>query len=462
MILFSAINLWCTKNLVDTQYLLGKILSNDTKKQELVYCPDPYASDVEIVFLNTCGFIKSGRDEMFEVAEKLLDAKKRVCIVGCGLQYFEKLVEDVVEDNENDKNDKNDENMHRKMLLKNSNIQVLSRNDFDRVSVEELITWYNSKQFDNFSFPKVPRVYTNIAQWFEYVKIAEWCMNTCSFCVIPQIRWTQKSQSIEAILLEVKDLVAQWVKEIILISQDTIRYGIDRYRQAKLLDLLRTIDQLEWDFVYRLLYLYPDIMTIWRFDELKKLEKFVPYFDLPLQHINSDLLKKMWRFSDVNKIKEFLKYIRESFDESYIRTNFIVWFPWETQEHISELEQFIKEWWFDNIALFEYHDEPLAASSKLSNKIEDSLISERFEKLKIVVDSVKNRNAIIAENNNYDNKNNAIIWYIMDFENSSIVVRPWLHAPEIDAYDIINLDQIKENISWGEELQLWDLIRYTL
>ncbi len=439
--LFSAINLGCSKNLVDTQYLLGKVLSNNSNKNQLVYCPDPYDDEVSLVFLNTCGFIKSGRDEMLEVAHNLLNHNKKVCIVWCGLQYFENV----------DKDSSDDEHNNWNVLLQDPNIQLLSRNDFDKVSLEELLLWYSSKRFDDFSFPKVSRAYTNMSQGFEYVKIAEWCMNNCSFCIIPQIRWSQKSQSIEDVLWEVRDLISQWIKEIILISQDTTRYGVDRYGQAKLLDLLQEIDWLEGDFVYRLLYLYPDIMTFWWFDKFKKLKKFVPYFDLPLQHINSDLLQKMWRFSDTKKIKDFLKYIRENFDESYIRTNFIVWFPWETQVHVDELAQFIQEWWFDTIALFEYHDEKLARSSALSHKVSDSLISERFAYLKGVVDTVSTVQKVQTS-----------IWYIMWFKDDVIIVRPWLHAPEIDGYVDIPLAQIIENMSGWDELQLGDLVRYRL
>jgi len=372
MLIFSSINLGCSKNLVDTQFLLWKFFTSvDFEQEKLQYCADPFVDEVEIVFLNTCGFISSGRQEMFDTIMALLNADKRICIWWCAMQYFQKLLAQFTEKNPPGQwwldDYLFDEWTLWHKILKNDKVSVLSWEDCKKISASELIAWYSSKTFEDFIHMDTPRLYTNIHQWFEYLKIAEWCSNQCTFCIIPQIRGKQKSLSIDNILWEAKNMIWQWVKEIILIAQDTTRYGIDSHGKPALLELLQKLNKLEWDFVFRLLYLYPDVLTFKLIDELVLMEKFIPYFDIPLQHIHPKLLQSMWRFADVDKIKKFLGYIREKFDSVYVRTNFIVWFPGETDEMVEELNDFIAEDTFDNIAFFEYHDEPLAPSSKFGS-----------------------------------------------------------------------------------------------
>ena len=180
-------------------------------------------------------------------------------------------------------------------------------------------------------------------------------------------------------------MIANGIKEIILIAQDTTRYGTDLYGEPKLLELLKKLDTVKGDFTYRLLYLYPDIVTLNQVKELKTLKKFIPYFDVPLQHISSSVLKNMGRFYDEEYIIKFLDQIKKIFPVSYIRTNLIIGFPGETNKDFEKLMKFVDETKFDNIALFEYHDEPLATSSKLPNKVDDHNIRTRFTKLRQLV-----------------------------------------------------------------------------
>ena len=177
-------------------------------------------------------------------------------------------------------------------------------------------------------------------------------------------------------------MIANGIKEIILIAQDTTRYGNDIYGKPKLLDLLKKLDAVKGDFTYRLLYLYPDIVTLNQIKALKKLKKFIPYFDIPLQHISSPVLKKMGRFYDEEYITTFLDQIKKSFPTRFIRTNLIIGFPGETKKDFEKLMKFVDETNFDNIALFEYHDEPMAASSKLGNKVDDDEIRARFTQIR--------------------------------------------------------------------------------
>ena len=325
---FSFINLGCNKNLVDTQFLLWNIFSIawNNPNYEIDYINDPYYDEVEFVFLNTCGFISSGRDEMFEEIDKLLNAWKKIYLLGCALQYFESTLS-------NNTNDEAKIELNKwNKIIKNKNIHFLSWSDWNNISVEKILAWYDSKTFWESPIFNGVRAYTNIDYWYEYLKIAEWCNNHCTFCIIPKIRWKQKSLPIENVLTQAQNLVNNWVKEIILLAQDTNRYWLDLYGKSMLFELLENLEKIKWEFAYRILYLYPDILTLKHLEKLKKLKKFIPYFDIPLQHINPEILKRMWRFYDKNHILKLLDYIEKNFKEKFVRTNIIVWFPWETEK----------------------------------------------------------------------------------------------------------------------------------
>jgi len=447
---FSFINLGCNKNLVDTQFLLWNIFSIawNNPNYEIDYINDPYDNEVEFVFLNTCGFISSGREEMFEEINKLLSAWKKIYLLGCALQYFETNLSLWTTESQT-------EQKQRNKIVKNPNIHTLSRSDRNNISVEQIFNWYDSKKFWESPIFNWIRAYTNIDYWFEYLKIAEWCNNHCTFCIIPKIRWKQKSLPIEDVVKQAQELIDNWAKEIILLAQDTNRYWLDLYGKSMLFELLEELEKIDWDFMYRILYLYPDILTLKHLEKLKKLKKFIPYFDIPLQHINPEILKRMWRFYDKNHILKLLDFIDKNFKEKFVRTNIIIWFPWETEKEFDELHNFLKDYHFDNVALFEYHDEPLAESSKLDWKVDGKEIHRRFEVLKSTI----NKKEWTTTNKKWDE-----IWFVMWFEwsenNPIIIVRPWLHAPEIDEYDKITLKNIKWIFSDNENLDIWSKILY--
>ena len=432
---FSLINLWCTKNLIDSQYFLGRLfdMSIKTPEYQLNYFTDPFDTKTNTIFVNTCGFISSGRDEADTTVRKLLKAGKTVYLLWCAVQYYKKLTQE--------------EGI--------KNVHYLSRGDLNKVNLKNIIQWYDSKNYGDFEFATGPRVYTNLEQKFEYLKIAEWCDNKCTFCIIPAIRWKQQSLTIEKIITEAKNMIANGIKEMILIAQDTTRYGTDLYGKPQLLELLKKLDKVKWNFTYRLLYLYPDIVTLNQVKELKKLKKFLPYFDVPLQHISSPVLKKMGRFYDEWYIAKFLDQIKKIFPVRYIRTNLIIGFPGETKEDFDKLVKFVDETKFDNIALFEYHDEPMAASSKLPNKVDDYEIRTRFTKLRQLV----NRQLLEHE---ATRKWKEEIGYIMEIDKWIFVVRPQLHCPEIDAYDEITIKKIIGTFEDKTELEIWDKIIYTV
>ena len=233
---------------------------------------------------------------------------------------------------------------------------------------------------------------------YEYLKVAEGCDNNCTFCIIPTIRGRQTSRSMESIVAEVNIMLEQGIQEIQIISQDTTRYGTDLYKEAKLIELLEKIDTTIESFTlknkpknipkYRVYYLYPDILTLDHLAKLKSLKHFLPYFDIPFQHASENILKLMGRHYDRAHIDAFIEYIRAHFPNSFIRTSFIIGFPGETDADFEILVDFVKKYQFESVGIFEYHDEPLAASSKLPNKIDESIAKNRIKEITPILNAV--------------------------------------------------------------------------
>ncbi|MFC2494706.1 MAG: MiaB/RimO family radical SAM methylthiotransferase [Candidatus Absconditicoccaceae bacterium] len=450
---FSFINLGCTKNLVDTQFLLGRIL--ERRPDQFFYAVDPFSDEVELVFLNTCGFISSGRQEMFHTMKKLLRKKKKICLLGCAVQYFEKLVKDARLSDA--------ETQEWERLKSHPGLIFLSRSElanFEPSLLEKPLIAGGEQLFDgsDFQWQENARAYTNSELGFEYLKIAEGCNNHCSFCIIPTIRGKQRSLSLEVVIAEARNLIASGVRELILIAQDSTRYGVDLYGKSQLFELLEGIDALEGDFHYRVLYLYPDLLTKKHLERLTKLKKFIPYFDLPLQHASPKILKAMGRFYDHQMTLELLDFIEGHFLERFVRTNFIIGFPGETEEDFQVLMDFIRGDWFENIALFEYHDEPLAASSLLPDKVEAKTIRKRFLEAKKLVDELQAQRSQHAAKE----KTGTISELRSDTQgNWRLMVRPFLHCPEIDEEDEIQVEQVMQCFD-GEELTLGSRVAYRL
>jgi len=464
--------------------------------ETIKYYSEPYDSHVEIVILNTCSFISSGREEMFQTVKKLIAKGKKVCIIGCGVQYFEKLLKNKnVISNECEKSigvtrsgssrpqqaeqasgsgwqytqdsslrsewhEKASEWQlkmeleRREEMLENENVSYLSRNDLNLANLQSLTS--RSQTFDDFCRYSAPRLLTNYENRYEYLKIAEWCNNSCAFCIIPQIRWKLTSLPIKSVIAEAENLLKQWIEELIIVAQDTMRYGTDFSSKSQLLPLLHELDKLPYEFKYRILYLYPDILTLKQLEEFATLEKFIPYFDIPLQHISPKLLKSMGRFYDDKMIHTLLKWIRSLFPNSFIRTNIIIWFPGETEEDMKLLQSFLDEDYFDNIALFEYHDEPLAPSSTFENKVPDDVIHSRFLTIRKQVFSL-----LDAREKKRKWKNQ--IGFVQGIDQMKgqifLTIRPEIHCPEIDSVDEVKLENVIQCFD-GEEIEIGSKVEY--
>lgn len=439
---FSAINLWCNKNLVDLEFVLGQTLKHQAD-YDIEFFENPEEEEVEYVIINTCWFLSSSREESEQTIAYYDQLWKKIILMGCYLPL------------KNNDFLKGLKNLYALIPFKEYNffesfVLKEKKKDLQRLTNKSTFLHpYDSKETFIWKWDET-RAYFNAVFWYEYLKIAEGCDNHCSFCLIPRIRGKQKSRRREDIVFELQTMLANGVKEICILSQDTLNYGKDLYEKRALIDLLHDIDRVEWDFEYKLFYVYPDMMDFSFLEELKKLRKFIPYFDIPFQHISPQVLKRMGRYYDDKAIYTILDFIRENFPLSFIHTNFIIGFPWETEWDFEILLDFIEKYKFESISVFEYHDEALAPSYKLGDKVPSSVAKKRLARLKILTER-------IYKENKEKRKGKIFTWYIMEIWEKELVIRSRLQAPEIDEYDKIAFENI---ISW--EIQIGERVKYRI
>ncbi|MDD2487236.1 MAG: MiaB/RimO family radical SAM methylthiotransferase [Candidatus Gracilibacteria bacterium] len=441
---FASINLGCNKNLVDLEFTIGEILKF-SDRINIEYFEDPEDENVDHVIINTCGFLSTAREESEQTIKYFDDLGKKIIILGCyisvkndeflsSLKNLYKIIpfvnysaiEDLLFDSKNSK-----------ISLNKDNIQDLKKN-LKENKLKDYLEKIGGSQLDKKAFiwkGDETRAYINAPFGYEYLKIAEGCDNNCTFCIIPKIRGRQKSRPIVDIISEVNTMISYGIKEIEIIAQDTTRYGADIYDSPKLIELLEEIEKIGGDFKYRLLYMYPDNLSLATLEKLKSFKRFIPYFDIPFQHISEKILKRMGRYYNTSEIHNFLDYIKSNFEDYHLRTAFIIGFPGETDEDQNILLDFLEKYEFDSVALFQYHDEPLAPSFKLDGKIEDSVSAGRVNEADELIQK-------IYDKKQKNDKGKTFSGYVMDFDSKKAIIRRELKAPEIDEYDEVKMNKI--------------------
>lgn len=344
------VSLGCHKNLVDSENILGLF---DRNEYEITN--DPRDSDVIVV--NTCGFIESSKKESIENILDMLQYHKKVVVTGClAERYYHELKKEIPEvDVYIPIREYKNFNKHLSRIDKDIDPSLGIDDDYRIVST---------------------------GPFSAYLKIGEGCDNRCSYCAIPLIRGHFVSRPYNEIIAEAKDLANSGIKEIIILEQDTTKYGIDLKTNKKdIVGLLKGLLKIkEFDYI-RLLYLYPDEISDELIDLIAKEERLTPYFDVPIQHSEDHVLMDMHRRGDKEFLRNLFKKIRSKVPNAIIRTTVMVGFPGETEEDVDNLIDFIKEVKFDHLGSFTYSREEDTPSYDFPNQIEEPIKEERRARL---------------------------------------------------------------------------------
>ena len=343
------ISLGCNKNLVDSEIMLGRLQNYDITDD---------ISDADVIIVNTCGFIKSAKEESIQTILEMHEARKNgslLVVTGCLMQrYKDELIKELPEVDlftgvaDYDKIDE--------IILKKQNL--FSPQTYLQANEERVITGSN---------------------YHAYIKISEGCNQKCSFCAIPTFKGKLKSRSLENIVNEVKNLVKKGYYDFSFLSQDSSSYMRDQGVSDGLINLIDEIEKIEGVRSARILYLYPSTTSKELISRIIASPIFHNYFDMPIQHISENMLKIMKRGSGAKKIKELLNLMRNA-ENSFLRTGVIVGHPGESEEDFEELYEFLEEFKFDRISAFAYSKEEDTASFEME-QIPAKIISKRLSKI---------------------------------------------------------------------------------
>ncbi len=383
------VSLGCAKNLVDTEVLLAHL-----KGAGLEITPDLDSADLIIV--NTCGFIEEAKRESVETLLEMAETGKRVIALGCLVErYKEELERELPE------------------------IEAF----FGTESWGEVLKHLGLKP----RYSPVHRVLTT-PKSYAYIKIAEGCNRSCSFCAIPKIRGRHRSRPIEEIVEEARRIADSGVKEINIISQDTTYYGKDLYGEFRLVDLLRELERVEGIEWIRLLYLYPTEVSEDLIRFVADSGKVLPYFDIPLQHVSTKVLKSMRRGYGERFVKDMVERVRKHIPDAVLRTTFIVGYPTEEEEDFEKLLGFVEEGHFHWVGVFTYSREEKTAAWNLGDPIPQEVKEERRKALMEV-----QRRITKSKNEAMIGKRVKVL--IDGFSEEFTTVpkgRAYIHAPEVD------------------------------
>lgn len=404
------VSLGCSKNLIDTEMAIGLFRRNNYN-----IVNDP--SNADIIVVNTCGFIGPAKEEAINTILEMAEYKKQKCkyliVMGCLIERYKKDLEKELPEVD--------------LFIKFSEYNTFWE------QIEEVIGKSELKENESLDF--MDRVVTT-GENFAYLRIAEGCDNNCTYCAIPKIRGKYISRKFEDVLEEAKMLADSGIKELIVIAQDTTKYGIDIYgkpRLAELLNELCKIKKIEW---IRFLYAYPESISDELIDVVKKNEKICKYFDIPIQHYSDSILRKMARRVKSEDIKKLVCKIRAEIPEAIIRTTVMVGFPTETEEDFNKLYNFVKEAKFDRLGAFSYSKEDGTPAEKIPGHIHPMTKKARYNKImklqqEITIENAKKRIGqelkVLLEERSFDGK-----YYIG---------RSYMDVPDIDGVVFVNCEE---------------------
>lgn len=376
-------SLGCSKNLVDSENMIGILSNNGYKMTE-------YADKADYIIINTCSFINDAKEEsinsIISAVQIKSETKKKISIIvtGCLAQrYSEDLREEIPEID-----------------------IIIGTSGFEKI--DKFIEKYErEKKFvcdinmGNEIQENLPR-HILTPEYYAYLKISEGCDNNCTYCVIPQLRGKYRSRRIENIVDEAKTLAEQGVKEIIIIAQDTSKYGIDLYKEKKLHEIIKKISEIDGIEWIRIHYLYPEDIYDELINEFKTNNKLLNYFDIPLQHVNDSILKRMNRKTNKKQIVDLVTKIKTEVEGAVIRTSLITGFPGETDENHEELKEFLQDYKLDRVGIFKYSREENTPAYKLPNQISDEVMEIRQGELMELQQNISYENNFKRVGKTYD------------------------------------------------------------
>ena len=348
------VSLGCSKNLVDTEMLIGIFKEN---KYNIVNNP----KEADIIVINTCGFIKSAKQEAIDTILEMAEYKKTgkckyIIAMGCLVKRYKKELINALP--EVDLFISIDE--YNEIWDKISNL-LKSENHLEKLD-------YLKREITT-------------GKTTAYLKIAEGCSNRCTYCAIPNIRGPYVSRKMENILKEAEHLSKKGIQEIIVIAQDTTKYGLDIYNKQMLPELLENLSKISGIKWIRFLYAYPESITDDLIQVVKNNNKICKYFDIPIQHISNAVLKRMNRKSDKESIENVIEKIRKEIPNVVIRTTVMVGFPGETEKDFEELYNFVKNTKFDKLGAFMYSKEENTPAEKLKDDVHYKTKQARYDKI---------------------------------------------------------------------------------
>lgn len=352
------VSLGCSKNLVDSERMLHKLRQHGYK-----LVAEPGEADVAVV--NTCGFIQSAKEEAIETIMELVALKqdgtlKKIILTGCLIERYREEAAELIEEADAVIGISDEQDI----------VDVL-----DRVLAGERYVHFGNKLDAALTGDRI----ISTLPFYAYLKIAEGCSNCCSYCAIPQIRGKYRSVPMEDVLKEAQWLAENGVTELIVIAQDTTRYGEDLYHESRLPELLRKLCALDGIHWVRVLYCYPERISDELLDVMATEPKMVHYLDIPIQHCDDEILKAMNRKGTEAELRALIAKIRSRIPDITLRTTLITGFPGESKEQFNRLGDFVQDMKFDRLGCFAYSEEEGTPAAKLENQIDEELRQHRAD-----------------------------------------------------------------------------------
>ncbi|MDD4439156.1 MAG: 30S ribosomal protein S12 methylthiotransferase RimO [Tissierellia bacterium] len=429
-------SLGCSKNLVDSENMLGILARKGYKVTD-------YADKADYIIINTCSFINDAQQESVNAILSAADIKNKInkkakiIVTGCLSQRFgDELSKEIPEVD---------------IVIGTAGFEKINEYIEEYEKNKKLLIDTTSELDINKSLPRN----TLTEPWYAYLKIAEGCSNNCTYCVIPKLRGPFKSRRIESVVEEAKTLSSSGAKEIIIIAQDTSKYGIDIYGERKLHEVIQKISEIESIQWIRIHYLYPEDIYDELINEFKNNEKLLKYFDIPMQHINDRILKRMNRNTNKEQITSLIKKIRREVKDAVIRTSLITGFPGETRDEHEELKDFLKEYKLDRVGIFKYSREEHTPAYKLPGQIDEDIKELRLNELMEIQQEISYENNASKIGKTYE-----VLIEEKDVENI-YVGRTYMDSIEIDGCVYVTSD---EELTQGNiyKVKINDALEYDL